>query len=148
MSNHCIIIIITGGFASPAQQPILRRDPSSSQQDGPPECASHALLATSQVWEVRSEPWLTSAGSEVHGQGPNDLPVVPVREAARFPLFFDGVELTRFAYGTFLLSKNIEQLLVEHGLSPVGSTQLLHNLHKLLRAACQVGGREHALGEY
>lgn len=92
-------------------------------------------MATSQVWEVRSEPWLTS-GSEAHGQGPDDLPVpsTPTREAPKFPLFFDGVELTRFAYGTFLLSKNIEQLLVAHGLSPVGPTQLLHNLHKLYLA--------------
>lgn len=110
---------------------------------------AHLLLATSQVWEVRSEPWLTSTGSEAHGEGPDGLPGVPgstVRAPARFPLFFDGVELTRFAYGTFLLSKNIEQLLVAHGLSPVGSTQLLHNLHKLLMLAKSASAQQGAAG--
>ncbi len=113
--------------------------------------ALHPLLNTSQVWEVRSEPWLTPGPEpDTHDDDsprsttpqPSTNPTHPI--AHRFPLFFDGAEPTRFAYGTFLLSKDIEQLLVVHGLSPVGPTQLLHNLHKLLMLARSVvssGGR-------
>lgn len=55
-----------------------------------------------------------------------------------FPLYCEGVERTRFAYGIYLLNKDVEQVLNAHGLTATGASQVLANLHKLLAAAASV----------
>lgn len=52
-----------------------------------------------------------------------------------FPLYCEGVDRGRFAYAIYLLNKDVEQLLNEHGLTGTGASQVLANLHKLLAAA-------------
>lgn len=56
-------------------------------------------------------------------------------DVVEFPLYCEGVERTRFAYGIYLLNKDVEQILNAHGLTATGASQVLANLHKLLAAA-------------
>ncbi|GBF94205.1 hypothetical protein Rsub_06475 [Raphidocelis subcapitata] len=51
------------------------------------------------------------------------------------PLHYEASDRTRFAYGLFLLHKDVEQLLHAHGLSSSGPNHLLANLYALVTAA-------------
>ncbi|GAB2295700.1 hypothetical protein Dimus_029854 [Dionaea muscipula] len=50
---------------------------------------------------------------------------------AEFPLFLDGQDATRAAYGVFLLNKDVEQLLNYLGVNSFGPRQILANLKQL-----------------
>ncbi|KAK3284305.1 hypothetical protein CYMTET_8038 [Cymbomonas tetramitiformis] len=64
-----------------------------------------------------------------------------------FPLFSEGVERTRFAYGVFLLNKDIEQLLNAHGINAVGPRHTLQNLQKLMSAQQHIAYKASFKGE-
>ncbi|KAK9803272.1 hypothetical protein WJX72_004606 [[Myrmecia] bisecta] len=86
------------------------------------------LGSTSAAPPVRAM-YLLQKMERGYSQGNAGLPPI------EFPLYYEGSERTRFAYGIFLLSKDIEQLLNAHGLSAVGPSHVLQNLYKLLAAA-------------
>jgi hypothetical protein len=50
-------------------------------------------------------------------------------------LYYEAGDRTRFAYGIFLLNKDVEQLLAAHGLSSSGPNQLMANIYKLVTVA-------------
>lgn len=50
-----------------------------------------------------------------------------------FPLFLEGQESTRAAYGVFLLNKDLEQLLNYIGVNSLGPRHVLANLKELLK---------------
>ncbi|XVF65236.1 hypothetical protein PTKIN_Ptkin09bG0231200 [Pterospermum kingtungense] len=52
---------------------------------------------------------------------------------AEFPLFLEGQDTTRAAYGVFLLNKDVEQLLNFIGVKSLGPRHVLTNLKELLR---------------
>ena len=68
--------------------------------------------------------------------GGSSPPVVPPEvPCLQLPLYYEAGDRTRFAYGIFLLNKDVEQLLSAHGLSSSGPNQLMANLYKLVTVA-------------
>lgn len=98
------------------------------------DLVSSALGYAAQVVQLLAAYLAVSLHYPVRCMGSRSLvqdPISQIKGPKIFPLYTKGVDRYRFDYAVFLLNKDIEQLMLEHGIVVLDLRQTLPNLKNL-----------------